>query len=236
MKTTASRDVYEDCNPDPITGAPGAHPIGTGVGAAAVGTAGAAIGTLVGGPAGGIAGGILGAAVGSLIGGLAGKEVAEAIDPTVEDAYWNQAHSQEPYFDHNYTFDDYRPAYRVGYGTYPEFFQLGRPFENSENDLKSEFERTKGASRLDWEKAKPATRAAWHRLGAERSPSVNEVEPSQAEMPTSPPASTDQVEQLAAELASQEDHKRVTDEDRERAYKQMEKRSPKIDEDGQASH
>ena len=33
-----------DANRDPITGAPGAHPVGTGVGAAGGGAAGAAIG------------------------------------------------------------------------------------------------------------------------------------------------------------------------------------------------
>ena len=37
-----------DANPDPITGAPGSHPIGTGVGAAAAGLAGAKIGAAVG--------------------------------------------------------------------------------------------------------------------------------------------------------------------------------------------
>lgn len=73
-------------------------------------------------------------------------------------------------------------------------------------------------------------------VAKEASKQVTEVEPSKAEMPTSPPASTDQVEQLATEIASQEGHERVTEEDRKRAFKQMEKRSPKIDEDGPASH
>ena len=34
----------EDLNLEPITGAPGAHPVGTGVGAAAGGATGAAVG------------------------------------------------------------------------------------------------------------------------------------------------------------------------------------------------
>ncbi|NJL23055.1 MAG: hypothetical protein HC895_23115, partial [Leptolyngbyaceae cyanobacterium SM1_3_5] len=37
-----------DSNPDPITGEPGAHPVGTGIGAAGAGAAGAAIGGVVG--------------------------------------------------------------------------------------------------------------------------------------------------------------------------------------------
>lgn len=65
-------------NLDPITGEPGAHPIGTGVGAVAGGmAAGAAVGT-VAGPIGTA----VGAAAGAVVGGLAGKGVAEKIDPT----------------------------------------------------------------------------------------------------------------------------------------------------------
>lgn len=70
-------------NRDPITGAPGAHPVGTGFGAAFGGVAaGAAVGT-VAGPIGTV----IGAAVGAVVGGLAGKGVAEVIDPTDEVPY-----------------------------------------------------------------------------------------------------------------------------------------------------
>jgi hypothetical protein len=68
-------------NLDPVTGAPGAHPVGTGVGAAAGGmAAGAAAGT-VAGPVGTL----LGAAAGAVVGGLSGKGVAEKVDPTTGD-------------------------------------------------------------------------------------------------------------------------------------------------------
>ena len=66
-----------DSNLDPITGEPGAHPVGTGLGAAGGALAGAAIGA-VGGPVGMTAG----ALVGAVAGGLVGKEVAEKVDPT----------------------------------------------------------------------------------------------------------------------------------------------------------
>src|SRR5829696_1050286 len=75
----------KDLNPDPITGEPGSHPVGTGLGAAGGGAAGAAIGA-VGGPVG-VA---VGAAIGAIVGGLSGKGVAEAIDPTAEQAYWQE--------------------------------------------------------------------------------------------------------------------------------------------------
>jgi phage tail tape-measure protein len=68
-------------NRDPITGAPGAHPVGVGLGAAAGGiAAGAAAGTLAAGPVGTV----VGAAVGAVAGGLGGKAVAEHFDPTTE--------------------------------------------------------------------------------------------------------------------------------------------------------
>ncbi len=56
----------EAANRDPITGAPGAHPLGTGIGAAAGGiAAGAAIGA-VAGPVGALAGAVVGAVAGGL--------------------------------------------------------------------------------------------------------------------------------------------------------------------------
>lgn len=233
MTPNPSKDTFEDSNPDPATGAPGAHPVGTGVGAAAAGTAGAIVGTLAGGPAGGM----IGAAVGSLIGGYAGKGVAEVIDPTVEDAYWEEHHRHQEYDDGAYSFPDYLPAYRVGYGAYPEYVQLGRTFETAEGDLKAEFEKSKGPSDLDWEKAKPASRAAWDRIHDRvNSSNVSEIAPSESEMPTSPPTSTDHVEQLAAEIASQDGHERVTDSDRKSAYQHMEKLSPQVSPDETASH
>ena len=68
-------------NRDPITGAPGAHPVGVCLGAAAGGIAvGAAAGTLAAGPVGTV----VGAAVGAVAGGLGGKAVAEHFDPTIE--------------------------------------------------------------------------------------------------------------------------------------------------------
>src|SRR5262249_53448756 len=68
-------------NPAPITDAPGAHPIETGIGAAVAGAASGLAAGAVAGPAGAA----IGAAVGAVAGGLAGKGVGELIDPTTED-------------------------------------------------------------------------------------------------------------------------------------------------------
>jgi hypothetical protein len=80
---TADLPPYGPRNPDPITDAPGSHPIETGIGAVIGGAAsGLAVGTLTAGPLGAVAGAIAG---GALAGGLAGKGVGELIDPTTED-------------------------------------------------------------------------------------------------------------------------------------------------------
>src|SRR3954471_23170736 len=109
-----SRTDAPDRNPDPITGTPGSHPVGTGVGAAAAGAAGAAIGSVVPG-AGTVVGGAVGAVVGAVAGGLAGKGVAEAIDPTAEEAYWRDTYLSRPYVSPGTNYDEYAPAYRYGW-------------------------------------------------------------------------------------------------------------------------
>src|SRR6188508_2099662 len=93
----------EDENRDPITGAHGAHPVGTGLGAAAGGMAAGAVAGTVAGPVGTLAG----AVVGAVVGGLAGKGVAEMIDPTAEEAYWARNYAGQPYYERGYTYADY---------------------------------------------------------------------------------------------------------------------------------
>ena len=147
-----------DMNRDPISGAPGAHPVGTGVGAAGGGVAGAAIGS-----AAGPIGTAVGAAVGAVAGGLAGKGVAERIDPTAENQYWEQNYRNETYVKPDYTYQDYGPAYRTGYEARARY--EGRNFDEVEPELRSDYEsRYRGDSRLEWQDAREATRAAWHRV------------------------------------------------------------------------
>ena len=160
------RDFQEtavDANRDPITNEPGAHPVGTGLGAAAGGAAaGAAVG-LVAGPVGATLGGIAGA----VTGGLAGKAAAEAVNPTAEEAYWRSAYITEPYYEKGRTYEDYHPAYSLGWsgvGTY------GGTFDVAEPRLSADWERGRGTSALEWNSAKPAAQAAW-----ERASQINEA-------------------------------------------------------------
>ncbi len=161
-QTKTGRDmrssVAPDENPDPITGKSGAHPIGTGTGAAAGAAAGAAIGTAVGGPVGFVVGG----ATGAVAGGLAGKGVAEAINPTVEDAYWRENYASRPYALAATSYDTFQPAYRYGWESRSQ--SDGKEWKDVEADLGAGWDRARGASRMAWSDAKAATHDAWDRM------------------------------------------------------------------------
>lgn len=184
LNTAVEAQDANELNRDPITGAPGAHPIGTGIGAATGALAGAAMG-IAGGPIGTAVGGL----VGSIVGGLAGKGVGEVMKPTMDDAYrgteypaddvvalqpsqadasptaedlyWQRAFITEPYYNSELAYDDYAPAYRMGFND--RMNSGNRTWEESEVALQTEWERSKGTSRLSWEDAKQAAQAAWFR-------------------------------------------------------------------------
>ena len=147
----------KDLNRDPITGAPGSHPVGTGLGAAGGAAAGAALGA-VGGPIAMAVGGVIGA----VAGGMVGHEVAEGMDPTAEDAYWRENFRNEPYSHKDFGYQDYEPAYRAGYTSYGA--KPTASFDEVQTDLARQWEQQRGDSRLDWEKARPAAQAGFQRV------------------------------------------------------------------------
>lgn len=168
-KNTAAGQQEADLNPDPITGEPGSHPVGTGVGAALGGAAAGAAAGMVGGPVGTV----VGAIVGGVGGGLAGKATAEAIDPTVEEGYWRETYQSRPYYDRDYLYDDYAPAYRTGWEARSMYPNAG--WTDVEDDMQRDWERARGSSRLTWDKARYAVRDAWDR--AERPAAERAVQP-----------------------------------------------------------
>jgi len=84
--------------------------------------------------------------------------VAPAINPTAEDAHWRSTYRREPYYRPDLGFDDYGPAYRVGY-TGP--VRRRGSFSALESALREDWARVKGRSRLSWDEARQAVRAAW---------------------------------------------------------------------------
>jgi uncharacterized protein YcfJ len=152
-----NRDNDRDRNADRAGDESDSHPLGTGAGAAG----GMATGAALGAP-GGPVGMVVGAAIGAVAGGVAGKRVAESIDPTAENTYWQDNYRNETYVNRDLDYDQYEPAYRTGYTGYGKY--EGRKFDEVENDLERDYEQAKGNSSLAWSDAKHATKAAWHKV------------------------------------------------------------------------
>ena len=150
-------------NPDPITGEPGSHPIGTGVGTAGGGLAGAAIGAAVGGPAGAA----IGAVVGGVVGAFSGRGVAEAVNHTEEDNHWREHHSKQEWAGDS-PYEHFENAYRTGHEGAVKY--AGRQYHEIELDLARDYEKNDANPAIPWDRARPAVRAAWDRLGGVSGP------------------------------------------------------------------
>lgn len=87
----------------------------------------------------------------------------------VEDLYWAHNYWREPYFRADYGYEDYAPAYCVGYSGCAQY---GGRFEDAEKSLCANFVRIKGDSRLTWDEALAPIRSAWARLEASSSPAA----------------------------------------------------------------
>jgi hypothetical protein len=147
-----------DANRDPLTGQPGAHPIGVGLGSASGGSIGAVVGAIAGGPVGTA----IGATIGGVAGGLTGKGLAEVANPTVEDTYWRENYASRPYVKPGTRYETYQAAYRVGWEGPGRYGELN--WEKAEPRLREDWHRAGSESRLDWDKASLAARDAWSRL------------------------------------------------------------------------
>lgn len=147
-----------DVNRDPLSGATGSHPLGTGAGAASGGVAGAVVGTAVGGPIGAV----IGAAVGAVAGALAGKSAAEAVNPTAEETYWRETFVREPFYVNGKTYEYYAAGFRAGWKG--RVSHDPRTFEQAEPELKADYNRSKLELEPEWIDVRPAARAAWDRV------------------------------------------------------------------------
>jgi hypothetical protein len=132
------------------------HHLAQGLGAGG----GAVVGAAAGSP-GGPLGMVAGAAVGAVAGGAIGKGTAKLVNPKDEDLYWRDAYRERPYYDSALIYDDYKPAFQLGYRTRESM--PGATFEQAERRLSQDWAMAKGESRLTWEQAKLAARDAWDR-------------------------------------------------------------------------
>jgi uncharacterized protein (TIGR02284 family) len=80
--------------------------------------------------------------------------------PGEEALYWKETYSAEPYYEQGRLYEDYSPAYELGWLGYRQY---GGDFEVADRALANDWDMRKGMSDLSWEQARPATRAAWQR-------------------------------------------------------------------------
>jgi phage tail tape-measure protein len=158
-KTQDTLEPVVHANRDPITGEPGSHPVGTGLGSAGGAAAGAAVGAAVGGPVGAMVGGVAGA----VAGGAAGHAAGEALDPTVEIAYWRSVYVTRPYYRKDRKFDDLEPAYRYGWERAADS-KAEQRFEEVESELERTWPTARGNSPYAWQEVRDAARDSWTRV------------------------------------------------------------------------
>jgi len=152
---------HGDRNPDPITNAPGSHPVETGIGAA---VAGAASGMAVGAVTGPV-GAAIGAAAGAVAGGLAGKGIGELIDPTTEDNWLRDNYKTRPYVREGDSFETHLPAYR--YGAEAEARYGAEDYTTLEERIAADWKAEERGG-MTWDRANGAVRDAYERSSALR--------------------------------------------------------------------
>ena len=87
--------------------------------------------------------------------------VAGRVDPQAEETYWEREFFRQQYYSPGLDYEDYAPAYCVGY---IGFAQYGGSFEDAEKSLIANWLRIKGGSRLTLHQAIQAVKAAWMRM------------------------------------------------------------------------
>ncbi len=153
---------------DPITGEPGAHPVGVGVGSAVGGVAaGAALGGLAAassaatgavlGTAVGPVGTVVGVVAGGVVGAFAGRAVAESVSPTTETAQPAAGHQPPPREPGPLPPESYPAASHFGAGA--RSLNPDCRFEELEGELRGQWEFMHPD--IAWESARPAVRVAW---------------------------------------------------------------------------
>ena len=78
-----------------------------------------------------------------------------------EDAFWHSVFTQEPYYVPGRGYDQYRPAYALGWQA--AFDHSAQNFSDLEKELEQRWEAFETTSLLDWSEVRAAVHAAWLR-------------------------------------------------------------------------
>ncbi len=104
---------------------------------------------------------VAGAALGGALGGRAGEDIAREINPTEEEAYWEENYRTRPYVTKDSDFEAYRPAYRYGVDAYNA--NPDKSFDDLEPSLRNNWGADTG---IDWNEAREAARDSFTRVSA----------------------------------------------------------------------
>jgi len=161
-----------DSNAEPYTGTTDiddkwqrSSKAGTAVGGVAGAATGAAIGT-VGGPVGMAVGGVAGAVTGAGV-GAAGDVAGESYKEGDFGSYDNdfRTHYQTTASNTGYTYDQYTPVYRYGYGLANDPMYRDRDWSMIETDARTRWEERNPGT---WEQFKDSVRYAWDKARGAR--------------------------------------------------------------------
>jgi hypothetical protein len=99
--------------------------------------------------------------------------VLAPVDAAREDEYWRRAFWCERYYRPGLDYEDYAPAYCVGYIGYAQY---GGDYDHAESSLCANWERIKGDSSLTLADARAAMRAAWDRMVGREEPRTRRLQ------------------------------------------------------------
>jgi hypothetical protein len=130
---------------------------------------GAAVAGAIAGTVAGPVGTVVGTVVGGIAGAVSGRAVGESLNPTVETEFWRSEYRRRPYYQEQFPFESYHPAYRAGWESAidTEDWMAGEKLAKSKYD-EDKWETEGGAPKLSWEEAKQAARDAYDRAHSQR--------------------------------------------------------------------
>jgi uncharacterized protein (TIGR02284 family) len=90
--------------------------------------------------------------------------------PGSEADYWREVYSREPYYEGGRSFEDYSPAYELGWVSYSSY---GGEFDAADRVMANDWDVRKGISTLSWDEARQPARAGWQRAENARTYETN---------------------------------------------------------------
>ena len=113
---------------------------------------------------------LVGAVAGGAVGAKAGGSIAEAVNPTEYNDYFEANYKSEPYYQQGRQFEDYQQAYQTGEQGRQQYGSGGQSFSQAESNLRGDYENAtrSNSNALKWQEgAGQACQAAWDRAGSQ---------------------------------------------------------------------